>query len=549
MTAESTEMHDEDLVRRSLEARDAFGELVSRYYCTVYSVAYARIGQREAAEEIAQEVFLRAYLNLKSLRQTDRFPAWVCCIARNLAENWRIRGQVRSRLVPTVPLDAVEAAIPDARAVPAREKLEAEEESAALRAALARLPAEQREVVVLHFLDGLGKSEIAKRFGMHPSSIGRQLDKALEWLRRELGGAPAQAVRAAAPSGSAAGRAAAVALAAAALPHAARAALETAAAADAVALATGAPLSAAAQTTPLLHKLALYATHGGKTMLIAKGLAAGAVIAAVVAGTHHYTIARKDGRAAAQARAAATTRLGSGGTAGMLPPQSTGADTDTPQPPGPADSADTATQQDAAARPATTGAATDIARQHQARPGGAAQRPARPAGKAVPAVAAPAADPVDDGVRQMVLRTRSDMRAMATAIESYYVDNNCYPSSDPARNIRKMLPGQPNVSSFASTCLTTPIAYITYVPEDPFAGEGQIFAYHMALQPVPGSTPKSAGWILLSPGPDGRFDLDPSVYRAGLNPGVYAPQPELVAAAYDPTNGTVSAGDIWRINQ
>lgn len=542
---------DEELVRRSLVAQDAFGMLVARYYCTVYSVAYARAGQREAAEEIAQEAFLRAYLNLKTLKQTDRFSAWICCIARNVAENWRVRGQTRSRLVPMVPLDTVEAEIPDARGVSARDRLQADEESAALQAALARLPDEQREVVVLHFLEGLSKSEIAQRFGMHPSTIGRQLDRALDWLRGELGGTATQAARAMAPRRAGASRAALVILAAAALPHSAKAALETAAAADGIALATSGSLSAAAHATPLLQKFVLHATHGGKTMLITKGLAVSAVIAAVVTGTVHHQGADKDKATAAQIQAGSTTQTGAGAVRGVLPKDigTTGAAFEPPA------SAATAGAQGQNHAPLTAGATPQAAPTAPA-PQSAGTKPTpRQTMNAVPAVAAAASDPVEEGICRMVQRTKADMRSMATAIEAYYVDNNCYPSSDPSVNLRKVAPGQKAISSFTTTSLTTPIAYITSIPSDPFAGEGQIFGYHMATTVVPGKKPESAGWILLSPGPDGRFDLDPGVYRADPDPKAYsgassvAPQPELIAGAYDPTNGTVSAGDIWRIKQ
>jgi RNA polymerase sigma-70 factor, ECF subfamily len=76
---------DAQLVARSLEAREAFDELVKRHYAMVYSVAYSRVGQRETAEEIAQETFLRAYFSLEKLKEPAAFAGWLVSITRNLA--------------------------------------------------------------------------------------------------------------------------------------------------------------------------------------------------------------------------------------------------------------------------------------------------------------------------------------------------------------------------------------------------------------------------------------------------------------------------------
>lgn len=160
------------------------------------------------------------------------------------------------------------------------------------------------------------------------------------------------------------------------------------------------------------------------------------------------------------------------------------------------------------------------------------------------AVAAITPDPVEAGIRAKVNRTRADMRSMATALESYYVDCNNYPLCDAVENMRKLSTGEPTVPCFRGSSLTTPIAYLTTLYPDPFAPEKQPFAYFA----VPGDPKKPnelVAWILFSPGPDGRFDLNYSAYDGKLA----QPQPWLLHSAYDPTNGIVSGGDIWRIKQ
>lgn len=164
------------------------------------------------------------------------------------------------------------------------------------------------------------------------------------------------------------------------------------------------------------------------------------------------------------------------------------------------------------------------------------------------AVAAPVIAPIlaaiavpnflEAGVRSKVSRVRSDMRSMATGIESYYVDWNQYPecTTDPAKMLRRPKEGEPVVSSFANPALTTPIAYLTQFFPDAFSvAPGATFGYYQDKN----------GWMLFSPGPDKKFDLGWEVYDSK----VAQPTKDLLMYFYDPTNGTVSGGDIVRVKQ
>lgn len=151
-------------------------------------------------------------------------------------------------------------------------------------------------------------------------------------------------------------------------------------------------------------------------------------------------------------------------------------------------------------------------------------------------------------IRSKVSRTRSDMRSMATALESYYVDNNAYAawvmSDDPqsAAAGNSTLAGMPTFRNYtpgSAFSLTSPIAYVTSYFPDVFNSDRE--------NPGPFSYfSDGRGWILTSPGPDAVFDFNPiEVYKSDLGMG----NPHLIQYSYDPTNGTVSHGDIWRIRQ
>jgi type II secretory pathway pseudopilin PulG len=135
--------------------------------------------------------------------------------------------------------------------------------------------------------------------------------------------------------------------------------------------------------------------------------------------------------------------------------------------------------------------------------------------------------------RAKVSRTMSDMRSLATAIEAYAVDNNTYP--------------------VRLDQLTTPVSYIASLPHDIFteAGERGGEKSWLAYAPLNPQTNRGqtrySSWILSSRGPDGAVTLD----LARDLPAGKALKPEelqslLVPNTYDPTNGTTSAGDIFK---
>jgi prepilin-type N-terminal cleavage/methylation domain-containing protein len=156
---------------------------------------------------------------------------------------------------------------------------------------------------------------------------------------------------------------------------------------------------------------------------------------------------------------------------------------------------------------------------------------------------------LDAQVRAKVSRVRADLRTMATAIEAYTVDWNRPPFDGN--------PGDPHLGiATVQFGLTTPLAYITSVPADVFQdktiGEnpipGQTYyvgpgrhAYDYSTEAWESNPTVSEGW---------RRNLGPSAWKIGsagpdlrfMNEGSFWGQIHL----YDPTNGTVSMGDIYR---
>lgn len=165
---------------------EAYANLAQRHFGRITSIAIAWLRDRDAAEELAQEVLIRAYLRLKDLRQPQQFPAWCARITRNLAADWLKSRRRSSAVLMMISLeDICMETLQDGQASP-RDQVEEREKARILREAILQLPVELREVVLLHFAEGLSKAEIARTLGLNRSSVGRQLDRALSCLRGVL---------------------------------------------------------------------------------------------------------------------------------------------------------------------------------------------------------------------------------------------------------------------------------------------------------------------------------------------------------------------------
>jgi RNA polymerase sigma-70 factor (ECF subfamily) len=154
-------LSDAELVRltRSGE-RDAYSELVARYQGHVYGLAYSLVDNWTEAQDIAQEAFIRAYVNLDQLRDPDRFAAWLRRVTFSVAMNWMKahRPGLFDRFRGRVDLDTLE--IPDFRPGPP-EVVEKRELARAVLRAVASLPPKYRLPLTMFHLDGLSYQKVA----------------------------------------------------------------------------------------------------------------------------------------------------------------------------------------------------------------------------------------------------------------------------------------------------------------------------------------------------------------------------------------------------
>ena len=174
------EPNDESLVRRAREGEDdAYGRLVERYMKAAYSVALSVTGRHEDAEDAAQEAFLVALQRLEECRNPERFAGWLLTIVRNRSRNLVRRESLRSA-DPLPPGASGRGPTPERET----ERSELREQ---LNDALNTLSPIQREVVLLHDLEGWKHREIAERLEIPSGTVRSHLHFARKALRGLLG--------------------------------------------------------------------------------------------------------------------------------------------------------------------------------------------------------------------------------------------------------------------------------------------------------------------------------------------------------------------------
>ena len=171
---------DELIARARRGDRDAFADLYQRYLPMIYAYVRAKVFDDHDAEDLTEQVFLRAFQALSRYRGRGwPYSAFLYRVARNLLVD-HIR---RSR--PVLPAEAVEA-YPDPTPS-ADEALIQREERLRLQQALDRLPADYQEVIRLRLLMSLPTTTAALWLGRTEGAVRVLLYRAMQALRRELG--------------------------------------------------------------------------------------------------------------------------------------------------------------------------------------------------------------------------------------------------------------------------------------------------------------------------------------------------------------------------
>lgn len=186
--AELNHFDEQELVARAQNGdREAFNPLVYKYQQKIYNLIYRKIRDRETAEDLCQEVFLKAWQALPNFKGQSVFYSWLYQIAVNRSIDF-LRKRNRQQIVgfEELPQNADDT-LQMARVQPSPcAVLERKELEHIIRKATHQLPLSQRSAFCLRYWEGLPIKEIASRLGKSESTVKTYLHHARRKLRRML---------------------------------------------------------------------------------------------------------------------------------------------------------------------------------------------------------------------------------------------------------------------------------------------------------------------------------------------------------------------------
>jgi RNA polymerase sigma-70 factor (ECF subfamily) len=179
----SNEISNSELVKKSqLGDRSAFEQLVLRHQELVFSLAYKLTGNREMANDVAQEAFIRAWKAIEKFRGDSTFSTWIYRITVNTA--WTLRKKAKKHNTLNID-ETYEPIVVDEKKDPEMVAINSDL-SSVLSKALNNLPVEQRIIVELKNIEGRSHKEIADYLDISVTAAKVRLHRAHQKLRQIL---------------------------------------------------------------------------------------------------------------------------------------------------------------------------------------------------------------------------------------------------------------------------------------------------------------------------------------------------------------------------
>ena len=161
-------------IERCLDGHpDDFRHIVRRYQAVLLAHLAGKLGNRDTAEEAAQESLVRAYFNMNKLQKPESFFSWLLGIADRVAKEHQRKNEIR-RQRETIRSFSQEAASPEFS------------QDYALEAAVAELPPGYRKVILLRYYGEHSCNQIAQRLDMPLGTVTKTLSRAYAMLRKSL---------------------------------------------------------------------------------------------------------------------------------------------------------------------------------------------------------------------------------------------------------------------------------------------------------------------------------------------------------------------------
>jgi len=178
-------MDEKELVRRSKDGdEEAFEALVNAYKTKVFNMAYSLTRNRDAADDLAQEVFIKAYFALPKFKEKSRFGTWLYRIAANHTKDY-LRRIGPLKLVSFEEITAIPAE-KDNGILQKEKEQEQEQKRKIVHAALDTLPEKYRIIISFRDMQGMAYAEISRILNISPGTVDSRLHRARKMLRRKV---------------------------------------------------------------------------------------------------------------------------------------------------------------------------------------------------------------------------------------------------------------------------------------------------------------------------------------------------------------------------
>jgi RNA polymerase sigma-70 factor (ECF subfamily) len=175
-----SELSDAALVKACLAGRaDAFDRLVEQHRRSVYQLCYRFVGNHDDANDLSQDVFLRAYRGLRGFRAQSSLRTWLYRIGVNVCLN-----RVGAKRLQSEPIG--DQQFIDPRAESPSDRMLRDEQAARVRLAIAELPPKQRATLILRMYNEMSHQEIADVLGSSVGAVKANFFHALGNLKRLL---------------------------------------------------------------------------------------------------------------------------------------------------------------------------------------------------------------------------------------------------------------------------------------------------------------------------------------------------------------------------
>jgi RNA polymerase sigma-70 factor (ECF subfamily) len=178
-------MEENELIKQAQSgSHEAFTTIMKKYEQKVFHLAYGFVQDRAAADDLAQEVFIKAYFSLPKFRFQSEFGTWFYRVAVNHIKDY-LRKTARHREVSLEDVEEGKLAVEDK--IPAREKIQADEQRKKMVfQVLETLPQKYRMILTLRDVRGLPYEEIGRVLAISAGTVDSRLHRARKMLRKKM---------------------------------------------------------------------------------------------------------------------------------------------------------------------------------------------------------------------------------------------------------------------------------------------------------------------------------------------------------------------------